>query len=464
MQKKLACVETIKLSRNALTMTTPVREPLIEVKDLLPEPPKTGAYTPSWPTATPEDVLSAANGKEAEAAVNRHIRAAANARLTKTQPTVRSADANREEVWATNKAATKKVMARLWPKKTGKKGKRLKTLFSGQWADVPLEEFVAFAKDAGFEGVELACWHFDVQRALVDDAYVAWIKAIFEKYEMQLVAISSHLVGQCVLDRIDERHASILFAAKHVWGDGNPHGVNLRAAQEMMDTAAVARRLDVNVISGFTGSSIWHLVYDFPPAPGKMIDAGFDLLADRWNPILDVFAEFGEVFALEVHPTEIAFDVYTAERACKALDYRSEFGFNYDPSHLIWQGVDPTELIKHFPDRMYHVHMKDAFARIGRIGSVLGSFLPFGHPDRGFDFVSLGRGDVDFTAIIRALNAAEYYGPLSNEWEDSGMNRTEGAREASDFITRIDFGKSARRMDQAFGGDQAVAAPPPNAA
>lgn len=430
------------------------RTPLIVVENPTPEPAKTQeSYLPSWAGPTPPEILQAMANGDPTAIVNELIIKAAERRLG-TQPlTQQSTNENREAVWATNKKLTAEVMPRLWPTKTGSGGKkRLKTLFSGQWADVPLEEFLAYAKDAGFEGVELACWHFDLQRALVDDEYVKWILALFTKYDLKLVAISAHLVGQAVLDNIEPRHKGIL--PGHVWGDGISYGVNLRAAEEMMDTAAVARRLGVNVVNGFTGSSIWHMVYDFPAAGDPAIQAGFDLLAIRWNPILDVFALFGEVFALEVHPTEIAFDIYTAERSLKNLDYRPEFGFNFDPSHLLWQGVDYVEFIRAFPDRIYHVHMKDATVKFGGKGSVLGSFLPFGHPDRGFDFVSLGRGDINFTKIIRALNAANYNGPLSNEWEDSGMNREEGAREASTFISNVDFSKSDRRMDQAF--DQAA--------
>lgn len=430
-------------------MSSAPRVPLIEVKDPIPEPAKAKeTYLPSWPTTTPSQIVNAQTHDAAVAAVNEVIVQAASDRgvghLTNRLP---DGD-EREKRQDSNRRKTKAVMKRLWPSKGGKNGKRLKTLFSGQWADVPLEEFLAFAADAGFEGVELACWHFDMQRALVDDAYVGWIKALFEKYGLKLVAISTHLVGQCVLDNIDERHQAIVPA--YIWGDGNRYGVNLRAAQEVMDTVLVAQRLGVKVINGFTGSSIWHMVYDFPPAPKGAFQAGFDLLAERWNPILDVFGDRGIVFALEVHPTEIAYDVITFERSLKALDYRPEFGMNYDPSHLIWQGMDPVELIRRFPDRVYHVHMKDALVRQGNYRSVLGSYLSFGDEERGFDFVSLGRGDVNFNDVIRALNTVGYLGPLSNEWEDSGMERTEGAREASKFITATDFSKSDRRMDQAF--------------
>jgi len=425
------------------------RIPLIQVDNPIPEPhPLANGYTPSWAGPTPDKLLIPnLDPDDASALVTDYIRRDAHDRIQEGL-TPGSPQKNRDELWNRNRMSTKEVMSELWPQKEGAGGKRLKTLFSGQWADVPLEEFVAFAKDAGFEGVELACWHFNLQRALVDDEYCTWIRMIFKKYDLKLVAISAHLVGQAVLDNVDRRHKGIL--PEYVWGDGNSHGVNLRAAQEMMDTVMVAKRLGVSVINGFTGSSIWNLVYDFPPATPGMIDDGFRLFADRWNAILDVFAKSRIYFALEVHPTEIAYDIVTAKRALEALDYRPEFGFNYDPSHLIWQGVDYVQFISEFGDRIYHVHMKDAFAKFGGRGSVLGSFLAFGNIDRGFDFVSLGRGDINFTHIIRALNAIGYLGPLSNEWEDSGMDRSEGAREASKFITEVDFGKSNRRMDEAF--------------
>ena len=293
------------------------------------------------------------------------------------------------------------------------------TLFTGQWADLSLDDMARKASEFGYQGLELACWgdHFEVDKALADDGYCAAKRDLLERYDLQVFAISNHLVGQAVLDPIDERHKSIL--PQYVWGDGNPAGVNKRAAEEMKNTARAAQKLGVSVVNGFTGSSIWHLLYSFPPVPQKMIDAGFKLLAERWNPILDVFGECGVKFALEVHPTEIAFDIYTAERALEALDRREEFGFNFDPSHLLWQGVDPVEFIRAFPDRIYHVHVKDAVVTLNGKAGILASHLNFGDPRRGWDFRSPGRGGVNFEEIIRALNQTGYDGPLSVEWEDS---------------------------------------------
>jgi sugar phosphate isomerase/epimerase len=255
-------------------------------------------------------------------------------------------------------------------------------------------------------------------------------------------------VGQAICDPIDQRHKSIL--PGYIWGDGDPAGVTRRAIEELKDTARAAKKFGVSVVNGFTGSSIWHLNYSFPPVPQSMIDDGYRLFAERFHPILDVFGECGIRFALEVHPTEIAFDLYSAQVALDAVGHREEFGFNFDPSHLIWQGVDPVEFLRAFPDRIYHVHIKDATTRLNGKSGILSSHLNFGDPRRGWDFRSPGRGSVNFEEIIRTLNDIGYKGPLSVEWEDSGMDREFGAREAAGFVRRIDFSPSNRAFDSAF--------------
>src|SRR5438067_1879905 len=115
------------------------------------------------------------------------------------------------------------------------------------------------------------------------------------------------------------------------------------------------------------------------------------------------------------------------------VGHRPEFGFNFDPSHLHWQMVDPVEFIRTFPDRIYHVHVKDAARTLDGRSGILASHLNFGDPRRGWDFRSPGRGQVNFEEIARALNHIGYDGPLSVEWEDSGMDREYGAAEAARF-------------------------------
>lgn len=332
------------------------------------------------------------------------------------------------------------------------------TLFTGQWADLPIESICEKASKWGYEGIELPCWgdHFNVQKALEDDKYCQAKHDLLAKYGLKTWAISNHLVGQAICDVIDERHKLII--PPHVWGDGKPEGVKERAAKELIDTARAAAKMGVKVVNGFTGSSIWHLLYSFPPVSDAMIEAGFRDFADRFNPILDEFQKLGLKFGLEVHPTEIAFDLYSAETALKAVNRRPEFGFNFDPSHLLWQFVDPVAFIRAFPDRIYHVHVKDAARTLDGKTGILGSHINFGDPRRGWDFRSPGRGQVDFDAIARALNDIGYAGPLSVEWEDPGMDREYGAAEAARFVKeRMSFPTPGRLFDQAFAEGQAKA-------
>ncbi|MFC1738254.1 sugar phosphate isomerase/epimerase family protein [Planctomycetota bacterium] len=325
------------------------------------------------------------------------------------------------------------------------------TLFTGQWADLPLKDLAKKASNWGYDGLELACWgdHFEVDKALSDRSYCKAKRELLKEHGLKVYAISTHLVGQAVCDNIDERHKAILPA--DVWGDGDPEGVRKRAAQKVIDTAKAAKKLGVKVVNGFTGSSIWHFLYSFPPVSTEMFQAAYDDFGRRWRRILKAFKAEGVKFALEVHPTEIAFDIASAQRAVKAVRGNSAFGFNYDPSHLGYQGVDYVKFIRIFRDRIFHVHMKDAWwgHGDGTVG-VFGGHTQFGDPRRYWDFRSLGHGDINFEEIIVALNDIGYQGPLSVEWEDSRMDREHGAKEACEFVKKVDFKSSGVAFDAAF--------------
>lgn len=324
-------------------------------------------------------------------------------------------------------------------------------LTTGQWADLPLEILARKLQLWGYQGVELGCSgdHFDIEACLSSDRYARDKQDLLAKFGLKCYAISNHSVGQCICDDIqDERYQALIPA--RVWGDGKTEGVQRRAAEHMKNAARAARLMDVDVVTGFTGSSIWRKLYFWPPTPDEMIEAGFRDFAARFRPIFDEFEKLRVKFALEVHPTEIAYDIHTMQRALQAVDHHPAFGINFDPSHLIHQFVDPVKFIESFPDRIFHMHVKDTKRKLDGVNSILGSHLNFGDPRRGWDFVSPGHGDVNWGALLRALNRAGYQGPLTIEWEDSGMEREWGAQDALAMIQRFNFPPSSQAFDSAF--------------
>ena len=320
------------------------------------------------------------------------------------------------------------------------------TLFTGQWADLPFEEICKKAGGWGYDGLEIACWgdHMDVRAAATNPAYAKKKKIILKKHNLQCFALGAHLTGQCVGDPWDERLDGFAPAAVK----GKPDALRAWAIEEMKLTAKAAKAMGCGVVTGFMGSPIWRYVYAFPPTSDELIEAGFQKIKKLWTPILDAFDALGIRFGLEVHPAEIAFDLYTAERLLATFKRRAALGFNFDPSHLIWQGMEPHRFIRTFADRIYHVHIKDAAVTLDGAAGILGSHLPFGDRRRGWNFRSPGHGDADFEEIIRELNAIGYRGPLSVEWEDNGMDREFGAPDALAFVRSLDFSPSAVSFDK----------------
>lgn len=324
------------------------------------------------------------------------------------------------------------------------------TITTGQYGDLPFEEVCRVMSGIGYDGLEIACHtHLDAHRFLEDSAYEESVRAALEQNNLKVWALGAHLAGQCVGDNWDPRLDN--FAPTRL--SGQPEEIRKWAIDEMKTVARAAQKIGAYVVTGFTGSPIWPYWYSFPQTTQQMIDDGFGRIKELWTPIFDVFDECGVKFALEVHPTEIAFDYYSTQKLLEVFDRRPTLGINFDPSHLAWQGVDPCLFLREFADRIYHVHMKDVKIRLDGRAGILGSHIEFGDLRRGWNFVSLGHGDVDFDGIIRELNAMDYQGPLSVEWEDSGMERMYGAQEAWAFTRHTDFEPSSVAFDSALKKD-----------
>lgn len=327
-------------------------------------------------------------------------------------------------------------------------GKRPVTLCTCQWADLPLDELCALAEKMGYDGLEIACWgsNLDLDRALEDDGYIPWVQETLKKHNLICKALATHIIGQCVGDAPDPRLNNFAPAALA----DQPDAIRQWGIDTMKKAAVVANKMGIKIITGFTGSPIWRYLYSFPQTTEEMIEDGYNKIVELWTPILNEFKKNDVKFALEVHPGEIAFDYYSTKRLLEKFADRLEFGINFDPSHLIWQGIKPHLFLSDFRDRIYHVHMKDAAVTLDGRSGLLGSHIDFGDLRRGWNFRSLGHGDVNFEEIIRVLNDMGYDGPLSVEWEDSGMDRIDGATEAAAFVRKVDFKKSDIKFDDAI--------------
>jgi sugar phosphate isomerase/epimerase len=319
------------------------------------------------------------------------------------------------------------------------------TLYVGQWADLTLAEICQVAQKIGYDGLELSFKPslIDLARAARDPSYAQEIRGLLADCQLDSWAVSAHSIGQCVGDLYDQRLDRYVPERLR----GKPEAIRDWAVDQMLQAPHAARNLGCRIVTGFLGSPIWKFFFSFPPTSEDMVSEGFAAIARLWKPILDEFKACEVVFAHEVHPAEIAFDYYTTLRLLDSLEQHPAFGLNFDPSHLLWQGVDPALFIRDFPARIRHVHMKDvAVHRDGRASS-LGSHLPFGDARRGWNFRSVGRGDVRFEEIIRALNDIGYSGPLSVEWEDNGMDRLHGAAESLAYTRRLQFPPSGRSFE-----------------
>ena len=329
------------------------------------------------------------------------------------------------------------------------------TLFTIQWGDLPLEEICRLARQMGYEGLELAKdAHFDARKMAADPAYAEEIRAILKKYDLGCWAISAHLTGQCVSDSLQWAYDPRLDGFAPSALAGKPEEIQKWAIEEMKVMAHAAKNLGVDVVTFFMGSPIWKFWYSFPQTSEEMVEAGYQKVKELWTPIFDEYDKCGVKLALEVHPTEIAFDYWSTKKLLDTFEWRPTLGINFDPSHLIWQGVDPAMFLFDFADRVYHVHIKDAKLNLNGRNGILGSHITFGDQRRGWNFVSPGHGDVDFDNIIRVLNQKGYTGPLSIEWEDSGMERVFGGTEACEFTKQINFSASDVAFDDALKNEQ----------
>ncbi|HSB73770.1 MAG TPA: sugar phosphate isomerase/epimerase [Candidatus Methylomirabilis sp.] len=303
-------------------------------------------------------------------------------------------------------------------------------IFTALFQDRPLEEVLKLVAELGYDMVELPAWrgngHVDLDAVLGDGGRA--LRDLVKRHGLAISALNNGREGHLVLGPHDwtvDRWAPVPNTEERI-----RYGV-----ERLRQTARAAAALEVPVVAGFVGSPVWDKWYTYPSTNEQAYEQAWELFAERVNPILDEFARCGVRFALEVHPTEMAYNLEMAEHALEVLDGRSEFGFNFDPSHLVWQSIDPVVFIKCLGKRIFHCHAKDGEVQEDEVrrSGVLSSGS-WTRPDRGFRFRVPGWGDVNWRRVMSALVATGYDYVLSFEHEDPVMSPEDGCEKAIAFL------------------------------
>lgn len=315
-------------------------------------------------------------------------------------------------------------------------------VFTTLLSDKPLDEALSYLTEKGVEAVEIGCGgypgnaHADANKLLRDTNALEEFKATIKKYNVSISGLSVH---------------------------GNPVHPNKETAKEfdeaLTNAILLAEKLDVKVINCFSGCPgdcetskhpNW-VVCPWPDDFSEVLDWQWnDVLIPYWKNKVELAKKHGSPkFALEMHP---GFCVYNPESALKLREACGDLiGVNFDPSHLIWQGIDPVMAIRVLGEAgaIYHFHAKDT--RIDKYNTAINGVLDTKHYGdelhRSWIFRSCGYGNdyMLWKDIVSMLRKVGFENSLSIEHEDSLMSVNEGLTKAIDFLKEV-------LVDEKIGG------------
>jgi sugar phosphate isomerase/epimerase len=267
--------------------------------------------------------------------------------------------------------------------------------------DLSLEEVLRFASEQGFDTVEVMCWpkgkaerryagvtHVDV--AGLSDAEVKRIRALCKKYGVSISGLGYYpnpLVA-------DEKEARVYI--DHI--------------KKVIEASA---KLGINRMNTFVGRDHTRSLRD-----------NWVLFDERWPAIIKHAERHNVRVGIENCPMYFSGDEWpggknmainpTVWREMFSRIPSDHFGLNYDPSHLVWQMMDPAWPLLEFKDKLFHVHAKDVRVNHDKLRQVgiMATPLEYHAPKLP------GLGDVNWTAFFANLTEARYSGPVCIEVED----------------------------------------------
>ncbi len=365
-------------------------------------------------------------------------------------------------------------------------------LVRGQFGGVPMDKWVKFLQDTGFDGWEEASWELDLARCDSDAGAEAYAKErvdLAKKHGLEIFTVATHLQGQALGDEPSAKTLQFVggdaVKAYKEWRDSgkqpprtDPYYVpdevgkliHKQAAQSIIRCARLSHYLGKLqnrriAMSGFVGSPAhcWSHFFLFPPLPtnigGHNIpdvrQVSLELLAERFGPVWDACKKYGVTFDLECHPSERAMgDIESASDYIQFMNkagYEGTVGFNLDGSHMEWQGVSVVQFIRELGQYIHCAHIKGVqVIREHTRAGLLGGHRPMGHPLNGWNFVTAGsaRDANSVEEIMIELNRVGFDGAVSIEWEDNDAEQHAGARSALAHVRRGDLPPSGMRHDE----------------
>lgn len=364
-------------------------------------------------------------------------------------------------------------------------------LVRGQFGDIPEDEWLDFIAAAGFDGWEEATWELDLARCDTIEGAEQYAKERHQKATsrgLEIFTLAVHLQGQALGDEPSAK--TLQFAggeaveAYKAWrkaGHEPPRNdpyfvpdevgklIHKQAQQDLIRVARLAFFLGklqdrVVPLPGFVGSpaNCWSHWFEFPPRPKaiggyaipEVLDVSLELLAERFGPVFAACKEFGTTYDLECHPSERAMgDIESAGdylRAMEKAGYLDVVGFNFDPSHMVWQNVSPIDFIREYGEHIHSAHIKGVqVVQTPVRAGLLGGHRPMGNRLNGWNFVTAGtaRDAVNVEECIVELNRAGYSGAVNIEWEDNDAEKRSGAKAALDYLRKGDLPPSTGRHD-----------------